>query len=614
MRYKKIIILFLLITAFSFQAGAQSSFCEEVEPFCAGNERLTFPNSNYQNSNQTSGELGPNYGCLDEQPYPAWFYLQIEEGGELIFNISQYSNEDLSGAPLDVDFVIWGPFQKGDDFCSASTLNEENIIDCSYLPDAVEVMSIPNAQANEIYVVVITNFEQSPGFISLQQTNTGADQGSTDCSILDSTLGDDIIVCGEDEYILDGSSEEAETFEWYVFNEVTGQYEIIPGEDGPMLTVTESGDYRLVVTDILEENTEKDDVTVSFYEIPKIGNTSEVYQCKENTSTIDLTQNEQDLITPNSASGEYEAVYYASQEDVSNEAEISQPEAFNFTDGATVYVRVRDLESGCLSETKAFQLIAFEFPDLQLPDTLNLCINEQGQLIAPAQIGKDLGVEFSYEWTGGGDILSYDPILSINNFPTFTEVNLEITHLNTGCEQNIVTALSPIYPAEGVSVEISGSDFGEGYKLTANREGELAVGNSEYEFQLDNGEWQVEKIFREVSAGRHTLRIREIHGCGESASIDFTLIGYPRFFTPNSDGYNDTWKIINDAEVSIKELYIFDRYGKLLKQLEANGGKGWDGTYRGKPLPADDYWFKVEFKDQETGEIRQYSANFTLIR
>jgi gliding motility-associated-like protein len=133
-----------------------------------------------------------------------------------------------------------------------------------------------------------------------------------------------------------------------------------------------------------------------------------------------------------------------------------------------------------------------------------------------------------------------------------------------------------------------------------------------YEYRLDEGVWQENPVFRNLNPGYHTISVREINGCGITTSEEFYLVGYPRFFTPNSDGYNDTWNIENTAEIEILELYIFDRYGKLLKELSP-GGQGWDGTYNGRSLPADDYWFKVEFEMLD-GTRDHFGANFTLKR
>ena len=88
------------------------------------------------------------------------------------------------------------------------------------------------------------------------------------------------------------------------------------------------------------------------------------------------------------------------------------------------------------------------------------------------------------------------------------------------------------------------------------------------------------------------------------------MIDYPNFFTPNGDGYNDTWNIIGLNQPEAK-LYIFDRYGKLIKQLSTTG-PGWDGTYNGHQLPSTDYWFSLEY--MENGVAKEFKAHFAMKR
>ncbi len=92
--------------------------------------------------------------------------------------------------------------------------------------------------------------------------------------------------------------------------------------------------------------------------------------------------------------------------------------------------------------------------------------------------------------------------------------------------------------------------------------------------------------------------------------MDISVIGHAKFFTPNGDGYNDFWQIkgINASFQPNSIIYIFDRYGKLLKQLSVKS-EGWDGTFNGTKMPTDDYWFKLFLEDG-----RQYSGHFTLKR
>jgi len=94
------------------------------------------------------------------------------------------------------------------------------------------------------------------------------------------------------------------------------------------------------------------------------------------------------------------------------------------------------------------------------------------------------------------------------------------------------------------------------------------------------------------------------------------VLGYPSYFTPNGDGFNDFWNIYYFDTKPNAKISIFDRYGKMLKQLSPQS-PGWDGTYNGKMMPSTDYWFLVEFKDfNEKGELvwQTFKAHFSMMR
>jgi gliding motility-associated-like protein len=127
---------------------------------------------------------------------------------------------------------------------------------------------------------------------------------------------------------------------------------------------------------------------------------------------------------------------------------------------------------------------------------------------------------------------------------------------------------------------------------------------------LDQGEFQLSNVFSEVPAGTHTINVRDIDGCTDLTK-EIVIIGYPKFFTPNGDGHNDTWNIIGFSSQSNPAIYIFDRYGKLLKQINSTDF-GWDGTYNGHQMPATDYWFKVIYF--EDGINKEFKSHFSLKR
>ncbi|MBG6061517.1 gliding motility-associated-like protein [Flavobacterium sp. CG_9.1] len=120
------------------------------------------------------------------------------------------------------------------------------------------------------------------------------------------------------------------------------------------------------------------------------------------------------------------------------------------------------------------------------------------------------------------------------------------------------------------------------------------TGIGAYEFSIDGDFFQENSTFNGVVPGEYLVYARDRNGCGTSFPFVVYVLDYPRYFTPNDDSYNDLWKIKNLDTLPQSTLYIFDRYGKLLKQLTVSDG-GWDGSFNGVLLPADDYWFNLTF-------------------
>lgn len=120
------------------------------------------------------------------------------------------------------------------------------------------------------------------------------------------------------------------------------------------------------------------------------------------------------------------------------------------------------------------------------------------------------------------------------------------------------------------------------------------VGN--YEFSLNGIDYQDDPLFTHVSPGVYNVRAVDKNGCGGSNIFKVYVLDYPRFFTPNNDGQNDLWTIKNIDQMPNYTISIFDRYGKLLKQLNPNS-LGWNGFFNGQQMPSDDYWFTLFFVD-----------------
>jgi gliding motility-associated-like protein len=140
----------------------------------------------------------------------------------------------------------------------------------------------------------------------------------------------------------------------------------------------------------------------------------------------------------------------------------------------------------------------------------------------------------------------------------------------------------------------------------------IATGTGDYLYQLDDGPFQESPVFEFVSLGTHSITVQDKNGCSPPITrTNVLVINYPKFFTPNNDGYNDTWNIFALQDQLNSKILIFDRHGKFLKQIFPDG-IGWDGTYIGQPMPANDYWFTIEYTEQDIP--KKFKSHFSLKR
>ncbi|WP_055444410.1 T9SS type B sorting domain-containing protein [Lacinutrix himadriensis] len=135
----------------------------------------------------------------------------------------------------------------------------------------------------------------------------------------------------------------------------------------------------------------------------------------------------------------------------------------------------------------------------------------------------------------------------------------------------------------------------------------IASGDGDFEYSINGVNYQNSNYFSNVEGGTYTVFVKDKDGCGQDYT-EITIIDYPKLFTPNNDGYNDHWQIEGVAKFPNATILIFDRYGKIIKQLSPSS-LGWDGTFNGNTLNTNDYWFTVDL-----GNGKSFSGHFTLKR
>ncbi|WP_369753517.1 T9SS type B sorting domain-containing protein [Flavobacterium sp. WC2409] len=260
----------------------------------------------------------------------------------------------------------------------------------------------------------------------------------------------------------------------------------------------------------------------------------------------------------------------------------------------TITARIENqLNSLCFSETN-FKFVVNELPQINLEKEYFLC-----DLEPSLKITTDLNFD-SWEWSFQDNSIISNSFEA--NLVEAGKYTLRVSKISNGisCENsfsfNLIRSILPKITEIKIQ-DLSDKNFIEIITST----------NGDFEYAIDGNNFQDSNTFHNISGGVYVVKVRDKQGCGVDER-EAILVDYPKFFTPNNDGYNDYWSILGIEKFPNSITSIFDRYGKLLKRLQYSD-MGWDGTFNGENLIASDYWFTVEL-----GNGRNFKGHFSLKR
>ena len=525
------------------------------------------------NATNFCGEGGALYGanifdypsigqiaCLYSTPNPTWNTIQIGESGEIDIQITQNTAFDDDGNAvgngLDVDFVIWGPFEAGYNFCEDGVLDQGcpdpgncpnntsnanfypygNIIDCSYSVYSVENLTIENALAGEVYILLVTNYSNNPGIIQIQQTNAGEDGAGSTVGEIEVDLGSDQTFCGFPEYEIVAEAPFGDYFEWYIDGE------FIDSTENNSLVVSETGEYSVIVYDNQCGSSAEDSVQINLYQESYAYTTDDIITCDDSSNdgieNFDLSiQNENILGGQDPV--EYLVTYYETLQDAQSGENSVSTDYTNTSNPQQIFARVENADavgsnSGCFSISDFMIEVTGAVPDAISPGEYVIC----------------------------------DPVFLSNN---------QVFDLSS--QDEIIL--------EGQNID--------SYNITYHISEEDALnGNNPLENEYQNIT-NPQTVYARVESNN-------AFDCFSTTSFDLVICLIPEGISPNNDGYNDSFEL---KGYDVKSLKIYNRYGKLVFST-TNYNDTWEGqSNEGNKLPVGTYFYHMIYDEnlEKTGWV-----------
>lgn len=297
---------------------------------------------------------------------------------------------------------------------------------------------------------------------------------------------------------------------------------------------------------------------------------------------------------------------------------------WNFGDGTTSTVENPShifSSSGNYSVTFAFEntlgcnytttrsIVINASPEPKLVDGM-ICLDPMGTLSSGYTLDSGLSnKDYVYRWFLNG-VLITEATKSTYSAIENGDYSVLVTNIPSGCSNEAFAKVESSQMASDFIANVS-----EAFAETGFVNVEVIGGTGPFFFQLDENAFQESNIFNQLPSGDHLITVKDSANC-TLISKQVTILGYPKFFTPNNDGFNDYWNIPNYKNFFQAQIHIFDRYGKLIKEI-APSGLGWDGNYGGNLMPASDYWFTLNYMEEEqNGDFKSktFRSHFSLKR
>lgn len=200
----------------------------------------------------------------------------------------------------------------------------------------------------------------------------------------------------------------------------------------------------------------------------------------------------------------------------------------------------------------------------------------------------------------GSYIKWYADKLSIIPLPSNTSLQDGFTYYATQTVNDCESVLRlPILVniTSGVIPNMPGPEI-QNIQIENNTATVIIKGASNYEYSLDNtNNWQNSNVFKNLDNGNHKVYVREVSNICAVSLKEFTIFKINNILTPNGDGINDNWEIEGLENYPGTKVRVMDKNGRVVLDTVVSGKFFWNGTFSGRLLPTDNYWYHIVLTD-----------------
>jgi gliding motility-associated-like protein len=409
-------------------------------------------------------------------------------------------------------------------------------------------------------------------------------------------------ICFGESATLVATANDAESYQWYIEMD-SGELSKIEGAtDSLYITEPLTADHNFWVKVLRGPcDIEPVMVSVTVKERPDKPQVSDVSNCGPAELTLE-------------ARGGPDAVSYQWYKSSADSFEaIPEETASTFTteylnESATFYVAALN-EDGCESELAKVDATIYEIPDIPVVEMQPELRCGPGEVTVVIQTPD--GKDFTYNWYRSIDPNSLVEEKTSNtlSLKVSKDTSFYVRAVNGECpgpHNRVNIKVSPI-PSIEASASTNTIIKGESTSLFANFNPDSVNATSlrwEPSTNLAQSGSATTMASPQVTT-TYTLYAESVEGCALSDTVTIHVADeFPvtNAFSPNGDGYQDTWEIHNldQDKYSNCIIMVYNGWGNQVFYCEGyDKSKEWDGTSNGQPLPAGTYYYTIILNERQ---------------